>query len=65
MRKLDQEFSKLKIKELNPNVNSNSRNNQIQFNDSSDDFLPMVYEIEEVECRMTDIEERDKNDTSS
>lgn len=27
--------------------------------------MPMVYEIEEVECRMTDIEERDKHDSDS
>ena len=27
--------------------------------------MPMVYEIEEVECRMTDIEERDRNHDSA
>ena len=32
---------------------------------SSDDFMPMVYEIEEVECRMTDIEERDQKHDSA
>lgn len=37
----------------------------IKFNDSSDDFLPIVYEIEEIDCRMTDMEERDKNDQNA
>ncbi len=30
--------------------------------DSSDDFEPLIFDIEEVECRMTDIEERDKKE---
>ncbi|CDW83633.1 UNKNOWN [Stylonychia lemnae] len=71
LRKLEQEFSKLNIKEIQPNgggmgnhnmIASRNNSNQIQFNDSSDDFLPIVYEIEEIDCRMTDMEERDKND---
>lgn len=30
--------------------------------EDNDDFEHLVFDIEEVECRMTDIEERDRND---
>lgn len=33
--------------------------------DSSEDFEPLIFDIEEVECRMTDIEERDKHEDNS
>jgi hypothetical protein len=34
------------------------------YQDENDDFEHLVFDIEEVECRMTDIEERDRNDES-
>lgn len=33
--------------------------------DSSEDFEPLIFDIEEVECRMTDTEERDKSDDNT
>ena len=30
--------------------------------DSCDDFEPLIFDIEEIECRMTDMEERDKSE---
>eukprot|EP00347_Sterkiella_histriomuscorum_P004261 403361125 len=79
LKRLDSEFSKLGIKEIRPiggNLQGGSSilsqgnrartgNNQMINDSSSDDFMPMVYEIEEVECRMTDIEERDQKHDSA
>lgn len=33
--------------------------------DDFDDYEPLIFDIEEVECRMTDIDERERSDTSA
>ena len=56
LRRIDLEFGKSNIPKIEKNLN---------VVDDSDDIEPLIYEIEEVECRMTDIEERERGTDDS
>lgn len=58
LKRIDQVFGNGQIQEI-PKVNKVRENDN---GEDSDGFEHIVFDIEEVECRMTDIEERDRTD---
>jgi hypothetical protein len=56
MCRIDMDFKKTR--------NNNAENAKDSRSACSDDYEHLVFDIEEVECKMTDIEERDRSDES-